>query len=179
MNTFLSVDQHLFLFINHLPHNGLFNALALFLSGVGTAGIIWFVFGGLLFYFEEKKDHWFIVKLAGLGITTWIVVEKILKPMMARPRPSLDIGSIIVGNSSTDFSFPSGHAAIAWAMAYLLAKKEPRFRWVFYMLAGAISFSRIYLGKHYPMDVVAGGLLGWGIGFIVLRMKGGGKKPAV
>lgn len=154
MNVFLSLDQQLFLLINHLPHNEFFDMVALFVSGVGTAGIIWLLFGAWLFFREEKRDHFFIAKLGSIGIATWVLVEKILKPLIARPRPIPIPG---------DFAFPSGHAAIAWAMAVLLSQKEPRFRWVFYLLAAAISFSRIYLGKHFPLDVVAGGVLGWGI----------------
>ncbi len=166
MNELILFDQQLFLFLNHLPHNTLFDSLARFLSGVGMAGIIWLLLGALLFFREEKKDHSFVAKLGGIGFSTYFLVEKILKPLISRPRPDLSDG----------FSFPSGHATIAWAMAVLLAQKEPRFRWVFYALAAAISFSRIYLGKHYPLDVLAGGVIGWGIGRIVITLKDGGKK---
>lgn len=154
---FFSFDQQLFLFINHLPHNAFLNAINLLLSGVGTAGLVWFVLGVILILKEEKKDHWFFLPLLLAGLASWVVVELIIKPFVARPRPDLSEG----------FSFPSGHATIAWAMAVVLSRKEPKWRWLFYTLAFLISFSRIYLGKHFPLDVVAGALLGATVGFFV------------
>lgn len=170
MNELLFLDQQLFLFLNHLPHNDLFNALGLGLSAAGTAGIIWFLFGGILFIREEKKDHLFFLPLLVSGGITYVLVEKILKPFVARSRPGIEIGAITVGSSLSDYSFPSGHAAISWALAYMLSQKEPRLQWVWYVLAFLISFSRIYIGKHYPLDVVAGGLLGWCIGYSVVKL---------
>lgn len=170
MNDLLFFDQQVFLFINHLPHNGLFNALGLGLSAVGTAGIVWFIIGAWLFLREEKKDHLFFIPLLSSGVLTWVLVEKIIKPLVARPRPSIDMGAIILGNTLADFSFPSGHAAIAWALAYVLRVKEPRWKGALYMLAFLISLSRIYIGKHYPGDVVAGGILGWMIGYSMVKV---------
>lgn len=170
MEIFLTLDQQLFLLINHLPHNELFDFIALAVSGVGTAGIIWFLFGAWFFLREEKKDHWFAFKLGVLGLSVWGLVEEVIKPMVARSRPSLEMGAIVVGGGSGGFSFPSGHAAIAWAMAIFLSYKEPRLRKLFYALALAISLSRIYLGVHYPLDVVAGGILGFLMGKAILRL---------
>jgi len=62
-----------------------------------------------------------------------------------------------------DPSFPSGHAVYAFMMATLLAHWFPRFQIFFFLLAGFIGWTRIYLGVHYPTDVIAGGLLGYGI----------------
>ena len=162
--TLLLIDRQLFFWINHLPHNAFLNAINLLLSGIGTAGLVWFVLGVILILKEEIKDHWFLAPIVAAGGTSWLLVEKIIKPWAARSRPALEAGAIIVGDGRTDFSFPSGHATIAWAMAVVLSRKEPKWRWLFYTLAILISFSRIYLGKHYPLDVVAGALLGAVIG---------------
>lgn len=164
MQTLLALDQTLFLFLNHLPHDEFLNTLALVLSGVGTAGLVWFVIGAWLFLREEKKDRWFFAPLLSAGTASWLLVEKVLKPWIARSRPGLEAGAIVLGDGGNGYSFPSGHATIAWAMAVVLSRKEPKWRWIFYLLAILISFSRIYIGKHFPLDVVAGGLLGWGIG---------------
>lgn len=161
----LTFDDQLFFLINHLPHNAVLDALFLTLSGVGTAGIIWFLLAVWLFVREEKKDHWFFAPLLSAGAVSWLFVEQILKPLIARPRPAEYVGAIILEAASNgSFSFPSGHATIAWALAPILAEKEPRWRWGLYALAFLISFSRIYIGKHFPLDVAVGGLLGWIIG---------------
>lgn len=168
MDLILLFDTQLFLFTNHLPHWEIMNLLAQFLSGVGTAGIIWFILAAILFLKEEKKDHWFFLPVLFSGGISWVLVEKIMKPLVGRVRPSAEMGAIIVGAINGDFSFPSGHATIAWAMAVVLSKKEPKAKWMFYVLAILISLSRIYLGKHFPLDVISGALLGWGIGLASL-----------
>jgi len=62
-----------------------------------------------------------------------------------------------------DPSFPSAHAALSFMMATLLAHWFPRFRILFFLVAAFIGWTRIYLGVHYPTDVIAGALLGYGI----------------
>lgn len=156
MDTLLRIDTALFSFINHLPYVSLAHFIAPALSGVGAAGIIWFLLAIILFLKEEKKDHWFFMPVGLSGGASLIIVELILKPLIGRIRP----------DGSDGFSFPSGHATIAFAMAVVLSRKEPKWKWAFYTLAVFISLSRIYLGVHYPLDVIAGGVLGWGIGWL-------------
>ena len=62
-----------------------------------------------------------------------------------------------------DPSFSSAHTAYAFMMATLLAYWFPRYRIIFYIIAGFIGWTRIYLDLHYPTDVITGGLLGYGI----------------
>ncbi len=62
-----------------------------------------------------------------------------------------------------DPSFPSAHTAMAFMMATILSHWFPRYRVPFYILAGFIGWTRIYMGLHYPTDILAGALLGYGI----------------
>jgi undecaprenyl-diphosphatase len=59
-----------------------------------------------------------------------------------------------------DASFPSGHAATSFAAATILSFARPRWAPAFYLLALAIGFSRVYVGVHYPLDIVGGAVLG-------------------
>jgi undecaprenyl-diphosphatase len=68
-----------------------------------------------------------------------------------------------------DPSFPSAHAAYSFMMATLLANRFPQYRVVFFIVAGFIGWSRIYLGLHYPTDVIAGALIGYGITKVFLH----------
>ena len=72
-----------------------------------------------------------------------------------------------------DPSFPSAHATFAFMMATLLAYWFPRFRIIFFIIAGFISWTRIYLGLHYPTDVMMGSILGYGITRTYLFWVGG------
>ena len=76
------------------------------------------------------------------------------------PQPLLDVPST--------YSFPSGHATVSFACATVLALAVPRLRVPLFVLAALISFSRVYVGVHYPFDVLAGAVLGVGIA-IALR----------
>jgi undecaprenyl-diphosphatase len=61
-------------------------------------------------------------------------------------------------------SFPSGHAATSFACAVVLAGAAPRLRWPLFVLAALVAWSRVYVGVHYPLDVVAGAALGLAVG---------------
>lgn len=168
MDALLRFDTELFTLINHLPHTPVMDAIALAVSGVSAAGMIWFVLAAILFFREEKRHHWFFLPILTAGALSGTIVNLILKPLVARPRPDLAMGAILVGNGLFDYSFPSGHATISFAAAAVLSRIEPRWKALFYILAICISLSRIYLGKHYPLDVITGSLLGWGIGHLSL-----------
>jgi undecaprenyl-diphosphatase len=90
-----------------------------------------------------------------------------LKFLVKRERPLffLEMASKISKGPGEilDPSFPSGHALYAFMMATLLAHWFPRYRIIFLIVAGFIGWTRIYLGLHYPTDVIVGSLLGYGM----------------
>ena len=71
-----------------------------------------------------------------------------------------------------DPSFPSAHAAFSFMMAILLANWFPRYRVIFFIVAAFIGWTRIYLGVHYPTDVIVGAVLGYGITKVFLHWMG-------
>lgn len=170
MSALLSLDQQIFLIINHLPHAAFLDGFMLLVSGVGTYGIIWLIVGGWLIVREERKDHQFWIPLLTGVVSAWFMAEIFLKNIFLRPRPSSAMGAIIVGLNCCGYAFPSGHATIAFAMAVIVSRKEPRWRWAFFLFAVLIAFSRVYLGKHYPLDVFAGAVLGILMGWLSLTL---------
>ena len=160
METLLAIDHRIFFVINHLPHPPLLDTVALTLSGIGVGGLIWLLLSILIFLRVERRDHWFFLPVVLSTTFSQFVTNMWLKDFFARNRPP--------GAAMSDYSFPSGHATFAWALALVLASKQPRLKYAYFLLAALISLSRIYLGKHYPADIVAGSAIGLGIGYFSL-----------
>jgi membrane-associated phospholipid phosphatase len=88
---------------------------------------------------------------------------------LAIPRARPDVHALVARPHT--HSFPSGHAAIAFACATVLGAAVPRARPWLYVLAALVAWSRVYVGVHFPLDVAAGALLGVGLGLAVLRAR--------
>jgi undecaprenyl-diphosphatase len=90
-----------------------------------------------------------------------------LKFLIQRQRPLLFLEMTSKNSKGPgeilDPSFPSAHATFSFMMATLLSIWFPRYRVIFFIVAGFIGWTRIYLGLHYPTDVIAGAVLGYGI----------------
>jgi undecaprenyl-diphosphatase len=91
-----------------------------------------------------------------------------LQALVGRSRP--DVPTLVPEPHS--HSFPSGHASSSFACAVVLASFVPGLRVWLYILAALIALSRVYVGVHYPLDVVAGAAWGVLLGLAVLRARG-------
>ena len=114
-----------------------------------------------------------LVAAVSVGIGSLVVA--LLKETVDRPRPAhADPGIDTVVGTPGSPSFPSGHTATAFAAAAVVGAFYPRLRWPLYGLAALVGFSRIYLGVHFTLDVVAGAILGLsiGLGIVWVAKKG-------
>jgi undecaprenyl-diphosphatase len=91
----------------------------------------------------------------------------LIKDLVGRARPphSMDLDALVALPGSP--SFPSGHAMSAFAVAAAIAVLAPRTRWAVLGVAAAIAFSRVYLGVHFWIDVLAGAGLGIAVGVAI------------
>lgn len=166
-----AVDAWLFLQINHLPHTRLLNAIFYLITFIFTGGAAWFALMGLIFA-RNRPLGWRIIcdSAVPLALAT-AIVEYPVKSYFRRRRPFITIiQAIAVGTKPGTWSFPSGHSATAFAGALLLGNFFPRWRRRLYTVASLVAFSRVYLGDHYPGDVVSGSAIGAALAWILRRL---------
>ena len=136
-------------------------------------GLFLFTIAGILFVlgmvFRDRSLKTTAVD-CGVSVAFSGVVVQILKAVFERPRMSHLDGAIpfllenpsVVDLTGRFNSFPSGHTTVSFAVAYVLSKRYPYLSIPLYSIALMVGLSRIYLGSHYPSDVVAGAIVGVG-----------------
>lgn len=178
LNTILHYNVLLFNLINHGMDNAAFDFVMPFITNFGSI-VAWGLICALLFLFGgENAKKVAILGLAALFISN--VAVFILKYIIAEPRPFLTLNNVdMLVPESEFYSFPSGHSASSFAVATIIGLKYSfmargkKYRLVFPLLAFAalIGFSRVYIGVHYPLDVVFGAVVGIITALIVLRFE--------
>jgi undecaprenyl-diphosphatase len=133
------------------------------LTYAGAGGTIWIVIA-LVVAFRQRRPLVLVAAVATIIVASRI--DAILKDAIGRARPFVGDPSVHPSIALPhDPSMPSGHAMNAFAGAVLLGAAVPWARWALLALACAIALSRVYLGVHFPSDVLVGAALGACIGW--------------
>ena len=160
VHTLTTLDPQILLWVQQHMRGDVATMFWESMTDIGNLGLIWMFIS--LFLFVRKKTR-ITGTTAFLAIFMDLVVSNgILKPLIARPRPFLAYTDIVpIISPPADFSFPSGHTAIAFAVAFVIFEMMPkRYGIPALFLAVLIGLSRLYLGVHYPTDVLGGILIG-------------------
>ncbi len=160
----MQLDQNILYWIQENLRNDFLSPFFTFITRLGNSGFIWLLTAFVLLG-VKKYRHYGAALLFSLIISS-ILVDEILKNMFCRVRPFNAMpGLIALIPKPGSYSFPSGHTTTAFAAATVIARCLPKKIGVTgYLLAVLIAFSRMYLGVHYPTDVLTGMILGVLIG---------------
>jgi undecaprenyl-diphosphatase len=164
----LGIDRWFFSLINLTLRNGLFDITMPFLTDLNQmlGGKIFFLaIGMLLLILGGRKGRILVIVL----IVTLTISDQfssaVIKPLVERQRPCYILEAVrLLVPCGSGKSFPSSHAVNMFAAAVVCSYMFRRWAWIFFSFAGIIAFSRVYVGVHYPSDVVGGALIGFLIG---------------
>ena len=112
-----------------------------------------------------------IILIIACGLADYTSAS-ILKPFFERLRPSHEMieGIRVLMDKGGKYGFVSSHAANIFAAAVVFGYFYPKKKQVYFSIAALVAFSRVYVGVHYPGDIIFGGLLGYGLAWAVLSL---------
>jgi membrane-associated phospholipid phosphatase len=165
----IALDKYLFLKINQDSRNAFFDVIVPFARESKT----WIPLYLFLLLFASinfgKKAIWWILACVVTVSATDFISSHIIKPLIARPRPCMDIEfasqvRLLANYCGANGSFTSSHAANHFGLAmffYITGKHiSSKYSFLFFIWAAIISLSQVYVGVHYPTDIIGGAMLG-------------------
>lgn len=182
-----SLDRVAFALINQTWSNPVFDRV--FPAITDLHKIPWVKFGLApavlaLWLYKGRRRALQVLVVAAIAVgAADLMAYRVIKPRAERLRPEYaGIGAIVRGPSGGKYGFPSNHASTTAAAAAVLGVAYPAAAGLFWFGSGVIAYSRVYVGAHYPGDVLAGMLLGgligvpWGLLMLGGPESGGSKK---
>ncbi|MDR2039084.1 MAG: phosphatase PAP2 family protein [Bacteroidales bacterium] len=179
MNWLLELDRDIFLFLNGL-HAPWLDHVMWWISQTKTWIPLYLVLLILIIYKERRFRFLYTLLFLTLTIVLADQISGLIKDLVERPRPTrnVEIGELVhtvKGYRGGAYGFVSSHAANVFAVATFLAHqiRNPKWSILLYIWAIIVSYSRIYLGVHYPLDILCGAILGVIIGIqcYIIRLR--------
>lgn len=159
-------EERFLLFLQESVRNPILDRVMQFITSLGDAGFLAIIVCIVLLCIRKYRKAGAAASLS--LILDFIVVNLVLKNLVARTRPYDMLEELLlITKRPSDLSFPSGHAGACFAVASVLFLCLPRrFGIPAMVVAVLISFSRLYVGAHYPTDVLGGMVIGCITGWI-------------
>ena len=152
-------EERSFRMVNGLP-NGILGPVWLVMQGGSLAAV------GAATLAVRSRSRTTATGLAVAGTTAW-ALAKVTKPLVGRGRPADHLGYVTVrGAQQSGLGFPSGHAAVATALAVVGSRGLPNHRTLASVIVAAVGGARQYVGAHLPLDVAGGIALGATVGAV-------------
>jgi len=167
-----AIDKHFLIWIHQHFSNSIFDLVMPFITDANnwTFPILALIVS-LGFKCGKRGKITLVLLIIGLSVTDSICAQ-ILKPFFERVRPSyLDLGGLnLLVSKGGKWSMPSNHAANIFTFSVILGYFYEKIKIPLFSLAFLIAFSRVYVGVHYPGDVIVGFFIGYFIGWVLLTL---------
>ncbi len=160
LETLLNLDGGFLLFLQDSIRNPFLNSIMIFITSLGNGGMIWIAATILLLIPKKTRK---VGAISGVALLLSLLINNnLIKNIVQRPRPFVTFTDLqIIIPTPSEFSFPSGHTSSSFAAAAVFYRHLPKKLGIpSVVLAGLIGFSRLYVGVHYPTDVIAGVIMG-------------------
>ena len=156
----LNLDGGFLLFLQETVRSPILNSIMIFITSLGDEGFVWIAATIVLLLPKKTRKVGVMSAVALLG--SLLINNHLVKNLVQRPRPYVTFTELrILIPTPSEFSFPSGHTSSSFAAAAVFYRFLPKKLGVpAVILAGLIGFSRLYVGVHYPTDVLAGVIMG-------------------
>lgn len=165
----VALDRAVYAAVHATPTPTLDHAVAR-LSLAANHSRIWLVVAAAMATLGGRPRRGALVGMAAVTVTS-AVVNVAVKPVVRRERPSRrETVRTHVVRMPTSASYPSGHTASAFAFCTAVGAVVPEVDTVLRLAATAVGYSRVHTGVHYPGDVIAGAVIGAGIGTLVRHL---------
>lgn len=170
MQSFFNFDGNILLWIQQYLRQSWLTPAMKFITALGDYGLIWIILTLILLIRQPTRKIGLQCTIS--LILTSLVVNIGIKPAVARIRPYEMIpGLTLLVRRAVDYSFPSGHSAASFAVAWVIFRNAPKKYGIpVLILAFLISLSRLYVGIHYPTDVLCGILIGIFFAWLSMRL---------
>jgi undecaprenyl-diphosphatase len=187
LNSISGTDSSILYFFNRSIHSDLLNNIFIFFSDRKTALLFLPLILLTGYYLNKKKPDSFrkfiaavVIALIAVGISD-LISSRIIKPLFERPRPCQVLDGLYfwkskaqlwvltdgISSYKSSFSFVSSHASNSMAAAIIMSIFYRKLAVIFITVSILIGISRLYLGVHYPSDIVSGWFIGAVIGFLI------------
>jgi undecaprenyl-diphosphatase len=162
----MTLDRHLLVTLRTRGHSPALDRAVAAYSKFGEHAAGWLTLGALGARLDRDPQRRRAWSRGAATVAGAYAVNQLLKRIIRRPRPQLD-GLPQLTHTLSQLSFPSAHSTTSFAAARAYRGLAPG--WMLYGLASTLAFSRVYLGVHYPTDVLAGAALGTIVGEAATR----------
>ena len=166
------MDGEFLLWLRDTVSCGFLDSVMKAVSSLGNGGLLWIALGVVFLLMGIKNKKWRnrgLLLLLSLAANA-LVCNVLLKPMVGRIRPYDLLGYDIIIPPLSDPSFPSGHTSASFASSAAIYAMNRKWGIAAYAFSVVMGFSRLYLGVHFPTDVLTGAVIGFLMAKLVQRI---------